>query len=338
MPLLGRSGYSGEQYNMAQWYPKMVVYDQNGWHPDQYRMGEFYGEFGAFDVSITLPERYVVAATGVSVSGDPGWKKKDAAARRRERRFREGRSRENGAVPRGERPRFRLVRLAELRGPGYALQRLPHHELLQSLEPRLGRYDPRPGAARDAMAREERGALSLSAGQRRRLPDARRHGVSDARHERLRRRRAHPSRARPQLFLRGPRERRARRGVARRGLRAVRGLLERGRAVRALREDGQALVPLLALPGAAHVGRARRGASSISTAPATRSASRRRPTSSRTASARCRTWARRSFSGRFGTRSETRRSARSSIPTSSAGSSSTSTRRRSGRSARKSPG
>ena len=75
MPLLGRSGYTGEQYNIAQWYPKMVVYDQDGWHPDQYRMGEFYGEFGTFDVSITLPERYVVAATGVPVSGDPGWKK-----------------------------------------------------------------------------------------------------------------------------------------------------------------------------------------------------------------------------------------------------------------------
>jgi hypothetical protein len=80
MPLLGRSGYSGEQYNMGQWYPKMVVYDKNGWHPDQYRMGEFYGEFGTFDVSITLPERYVIAATGMPVEGDAGWKKN--AARR----------------------------------------------------------------------------------------------------------------------------------------------------------------------------------------------------------------------------------------------------------------
>jgi len=75
MPLLGRSGYSGDQYDIAQWYPKMVVYDKDGWHPDQYRMGEFYGEFGTFDVHITLPEKYVVAATGVPVSGDPGWKK-----------------------------------------------------------------------------------------------------------------------------------------------------------------------------------------------------------------------------------------------------------------------
>jgi|WetSurMetagenome_2_1015567.scaffolds.fasta_scaffold08250_2 hypothetical protein len=74
-PLIGRSGYTGEQFNIAQWYPKMVVYDKNGWHPDQYRMGEFYGEFGTFDVAITLPERYVVAATGVPVAGDPGWKR-----------------------------------------------------------------------------------------------------------------------------------------------------------------------------------------------------------------------------------------------------------------------
>jgi len=90
MPLLGRSGYSGEQYNMAQWYPKVVVYDQNGWHPDQYRMGEFYGEFGAFDVSITLPERYVVAATGTPVAGDPGWTKNTP--------------RRGGAHPGGKRP------------------------------------------------------------------------------------------------------------------------------------------------------------------------------------------------------------------------------------------
>ncbi|MBN2071065.1 MAG: M1 family metallopeptidase [Candidatus Krumholzibacteriota bacterium] len=72
---LGRAGYVGDHYDMGQWYPKMVVYDNEGWHPDQFRMGEFYGEFGRYDVHITLPERYVVAATGVPVSGDPGWGK-----------------------------------------------------------------------------------------------------------------------------------------------------------------------------------------------------------------------------------------------------------------------
>jgi hypothetical protein len=75
MKRLGRAGYVGDQYDMAQWYPKMAVYDKNGWHPDQYRMGEFYGEFGTYDVYLTLPEKFVIAATGMPIEGDPGWKK-----------------------------------------------------------------------------------------------------------------------------------------------------------------------------------------------------------------------------------------------------------------------
>lgn len=69
---IGRSGYKDEHYDMAQWYPKVVVYDENGFHPDQFMTGEFYGEFGTFDAHIELPERYVIAATGVVQSGEPG--------------------------------------------------------------------------------------------------------------------------------------------------------------------------------------------------------------------------------------------------------------------------
>lgn len=77
----GRAGYAGDHFDMAQWYPKMAVYDESGWHPDQFRIGEFYGEFGSFDVSITLPGEYVVAATGDPVSGDPGWSRNEPADR-----------------------------------------------------------------------------------------------------------------------------------------------------------------------------------------------------------------------------------------------------------------
>lgn len=68
-----RSGYRGNHYDMAQWYPKLVVYDEKGFHPDKFMTGEFYGEFGTFDVHIELPANFVVAATGLLESGDAGW-------------------------------------------------------------------------------------------------------------------------------------------------------------------------------------------------------------------------------------------------------------------------
>lgn len=70
---LGRAGYKGDHYDFAQWYPKVVVYDEHGFHPDKFMTGEFYGEFGEFDVHIEVPENFVVAATGVLKDGDPGW-------------------------------------------------------------------------------------------------------------------------------------------------------------------------------------------------------------------------------------------------------------------------
>jgi hypothetical protein len=60
-----RGGHDGQSYQATQWYPKPAVYDSKGWHPMPYLdQGEFYSEFGSFDVSITVPENYVVAATG----------------------------------------------------------------------------------------------------------------------------------------------------------------------------------------------------------------------------------------------------------------------------------
>ena len=64
--VLSRLGHFGHHYEMTQWYPKPAVYDRHGWHPMSYLdMGEFYSEWGDFEVSITLPENYRVAATGM---------------------------------------------------------------------------------------------------------------------------------------------------------------------------------------------------------------------------------------------------------------------------------
>lgn len=60
-----RLGHVGEAYQITQWYPKPAVYDESGWHVLPYLdQGEFYSEYGSFDVKITLPENYVVGATG----------------------------------------------------------------------------------------------------------------------------------------------------------------------------------------------------------------------------------------------------------------------------------
>ncbi len=76
-----RGGHDGESYQVTQWYPKPAVYDQNGWHEMPYLdQGEFYSEFGNFDVTITVPDNYVVAATGVLQNEEEKeWLKKRAS-------------------------------------------------------------------------------------------------------------------------------------------------------------------------------------------------------------------------------------------------------------------
>ncbi len=60
-----RLGHVKTSYQITQWYPKPAVYDLSGWHQMPYLdQGEFYSEFGDFDVSITLPENYIVGASG----------------------------------------------------------------------------------------------------------------------------------------------------------------------------------------------------------------------------------------------------------------------------------
>ncbi|HUH13536.1 MAG TPA: M1 family metallopeptidase [Longimicrobiales bacterium] len=64
-PRMGRIGE--DVFTVAQWYPQVAVYDDlNGWHEWPYLGdGEFYLEYGDFEVALTLPEGWIVGATGV---------------------------------------------------------------------------------------------------------------------------------------------------------------------------------------------------------------------------------------------------------------------------------
>ena len=50
---------SGEIYDMAQWYPRMCVYDDlRGWDTLPYMGSEFYLEYGHFDYYVTVPTNF----------------------------------------------------------------------------------------------------------------------------------------------------------------------------------------------------------------------------------------------------------------------------------------
>jgi hypothetical protein len=60
----GRSR-DGEIYDLAQWYPRMAVYDDvRGWDPLPYLAQEFYLEYGTFDYWLTVPSDMIVAGSG----------------------------------------------------------------------------------------------------------------------------------------------------------------------------------------------------------------------------------------------------------------------------------
>ncbi|MFL5543341.1 MAG: M1 family metallopeptidase [Gemmatimonadaceae bacterium] len=62
-----RMGRDSALYEIAQWYPRMAVYDDvRGWNTDPYMgQGEFYLEYGDYNYSVTVPAGYVVAGSGV---------------------------------------------------------------------------------------------------------------------------------------------------------------------------------------------------------------------------------------------------------------------------------
>ncbi len=57
---------NGRIFTLAQWYPRMSVYDDvSGWNTLPYLgAGEFYLEYGTFDVNITAPASHLVVCSG----------------------------------------------------------------------------------------------------------------------------------------------------------------------------------------------------------------------------------------------------------------------------------
>ncbi|MCZ2458333.1 MAG: M1 family metallopeptidase [Chitinophagales bacterium] len=66
----GRTDYystrNGKVYEIAQWYPRMSVYDDlHGWNTLPFLgSGEFYCEYGDFDYTVTVPAGMIVAGSG----------------------------------------------------------------------------------------------------------------------------------------------------------------------------------------------------------------------------------------------------------------------------------
>jgi len=63
---------NGWIYEIAQWYPRMAVYDDvQGWNVRPYLgTGEFYLEYGSYDINITAPAGFTVVATGQLLNKD----------------------------------------------------------------------------------------------------------------------------------------------------------------------------------------------------------------------------------------------------------------------------
>ncbi|MDI3299022.1 MAG: M1 family metallopeptidase [Bacillota bacterium] len=84
--VFARAGYAGDFVMAGQWFPKVAVLEpagtrgrtSPGWDLHQYHANsEFYADYGDYDVRITVPDRYVLGATGVEAgrsTPEKGWK------------------------------------------------------------------------------------------------------------------------------------------------------------------------------------------------------------------------------------------------------------------------
>lgn len=62
-----RTGAIGSFYFVAQWFPKIGVLEDNGWKAHQFHSAtEFFADFGVYDVRLTVPNGWIVGASGIA--------------------------------------------------------------------------------------------------------------------------------------------------------------------------------------------------------------------------------------------------------------------------------
>ncbi len=67
--IIARTGFVGEFHLVGQWFPKLAVFEgEAGWNCHQFHASsEFFADFGSYRVEMTIPEDWVVGATGIEV-------------------------------------------------------------------------------------------------------------------------------------------------------------------------------------------------------------------------------------------------------------------------------
>jgi len=68
-PPIARNGAKKQYFFVGQWFPKIGVWQDHRWNCHQYHAHtEFFADFGVYNVKMTIPEDYLLGATGVEVS------------------------------------------------------------------------------------------------------------------------------------------------------------------------------------------------------------------------------------------------------------------------------
>ncbi len=63
------TGFSDDFFMVAQWYPKLAVYDRGEWDTEPWHANaEFFHDFGSYDLAVTVPSGYVTGASGARVA------------------------------------------------------------------------------------------------------------------------------------------------------------------------------------------------------------------------------------------------------------------------------